>query len=1304
MKRIADRTGKAVTQQSTSVQPFAGGILNKYKTSAGRNKFERAAMSHVLKSQPSITQQTLHIQVLAPKPAEPKQSSKKKALPSSERRTEQMIERERVTVEREKIVFRDVTHVIKEQRTIREIAMTQPAASDGTGKGKRSLTSTKLLEAKVQSSAKQLNKTVQSSKQQAEKSVDISNKQLKKAVQSINKQAEKNTVSSQKHRNENGQNSNKQTSGKSTERIIVQRDKINSSKGNSEKPLQGDSSPAKVKRELWQGTIPQTAGMPIKAWKAELQADYYKWLQARLQPGIVIQSIRRLEELRKPLAKERVQLLPATGKGSASRNSALRLTNARRAANRQEQPAEAVRQEAERSAATAGLEQREAAKRAEAVRQEAERSAATAGLEQREAAKRAEAVRQEAERSAAAAGLEQREAAKRAEAVRQEAERSAASAGLEQREAAKRAEAVRQEAERSAAAAGLEQREAAKRAEAVRREADKNAARASVNRRQGLEHRRDHKQEDEQVEATEKASVQGNELREGAAASHSATKAARSSIKPFETSIARQSGNWVITGSVADHNRIRLQLLTLQREPQSLADKAKHDAGTSSMAISAKRFIHRTQRGQAEQSIASDHSHTAVPSRPGGTNSVLPADKPSKVTATADGFPASRQQTNSGNNSNSSSKAANVPKDQAKQQGQLKNKMPEAAVTAYLKAGNIRFAAKPAQLILRRYEERLSQQIAEPRLSQLNLQSAADSLNRTAASEIRQLSGLSSKNAGENTAYRGRKAIVHRKTAASEMPRPEKGPGHSGAAAAKSAAKAPTKASTKAPTKAPTKASTKAVAEAKPFTKSQANMQTGVKTAPEAERQLAVRGQLLARESGKKTTLLRGALKLSHKRPETSGLTGNGMPHSKRAETALAARKNETASNGFGPASYHARRKTGRQSPEFVQSKIVPAERSIPEAGNQADPFKQAPALPNDVTSEPIQAAKAVLVQREDARTEPLIVRTALNGADTVQAADGRAEPPVPSQLLKAKAAAVQRQSLAALNRAASAGLVQRSMRGKARKSDSLETGSKALKRSAAAAGEAATRQFKRLEQQGAATAAAISSASMRAYPALSVQRNVFAGAAEASLEGGFSERTAAQPSSVSSSKAAGLNRLVQKAQPAAFSSRGMQAGSRLFQSIQRRSASARSAAAARVQYLTAMQGLTTVVHAGDAGPGSAAQTAGAANGQARLSYAAAAGSRSGIGGAPNQSSGDGGSFLFADRGGMPDLSHHKPKQAAVQEPPRQVKVEAPRELDPEKLQKMIMKIPQLRPEAIADQVYKALERKMKLEQRRRGY
>ncbi|MDQ6423037.1 hypothetical protein RB620_26770 [Paenibacillus sp. LHD-117] len=66
-------------------------------------------------------------------------------------------------------------------------------------------------------------------------------------------------------------------------------------------------------------------------------------------------------------------------------------------------------------------------------------------------------------------------------------------------------------------------------------------------------------------------------------------------------------------------------------------------------------------------------------------------------------------------------------------------------------------------------------------------------------------------------------------------------------------------------------------------------------------------------------------------------------------------------------------------------------------------------------------------------------------------------------------------------------------------------------------------------------------------------------------------------------------------------------------------------------------------------------------------------------------------------------LTHRTPPSAPA-EPPRQVQVEAPRELEPEKLQRMIMKMPQLNPEAIADRVYKALERKMKLEQRRNGF
>ena len=67
-------------------------------------------------------------------------------------------------------------------------------------------------------------------------------------------------------------------------------------------------------------------------------------------------------------------------------------------------------------------------------------------------------------------------------------------------------------------------------------------------------------------------------------------------------------------------------------------------------------------------------------------------------------------------------------------------------------------------------------------------------------------------------------------------------------------------------------------------------------------------------------------------------------------------------------------------------------------------------------------------------------------------------------------------------------------------------------------------------------------------------------------------------------------------------------------------------------------------------------------------------------------------------------FTHHRAKAAAQPQETRTVKVDAPRELDPEKLQQMIAKLPQLNPEAIADKVYRALERKMKLEQRRRGY
>ena len=61
-------------------------------------------------------------------------------------------------------------------------------------------------------------------------------------------------------------------------------------------------------------------------------------------------------------------------------------------------------------------------------------------------------------------------------------------------------------------------------------------------------------------------------------------------------------------------------------------------------------------------------------------------------------------------------------------------------------------------------------------------------------------------------------------------------------------------------------------------------------------------------------------------------------------------------------------------------------------------------------------------------------------------------------------------------------------------------------------------------------------------------------------------------------------------------------------------------------------------------------------------------------------------------------------RQAPVAEPKREVVVEAPREIDEEQLKAALGKMPELKPDKLADQVYKALMKRMKFEQRLRGY
>ncbi|MGO4375467.1 hypothetical protein AB4Z21_32890, partial [Paenibacillus sp. MCAF20] len=130
MKRTTNRASDT-KQQPTSVQSFAGGILNKYKQKQGKSQFGGLSLSHKKNSlgEPSVVQQRVHVQVIAPKDTTKQPKPKKDAAASAAPRIERVIEREKVTVEKQTVIYRDVQRIIKEHRTVREIAVTQPAVT-----------------------------------------------------------------------------------------------------------------------------------------------------------------------------------------------------------------------------------------------------------------------------------------------------------------------------------------------------------------------------------------------------------------------------------------------------------------------------------------------------------------------------------------------------------------------------------------------------------------------------------------------------------------------------------------------------------------------------------------------------------------------------------------------------------------------------------------------------------------------------------------------------------------------------------------------------------------------------------------------------------------------------------------------------------------------------------------------------------------------------------------------------------------------------------------------------------------------
>ncbi|MGO4694962.1 hypothetical protein AB4Z50_11810 [Paenibacillus sp. 2TAB26] len=1263
MKRILDRMGKAATKQSTSVQPFAGGILNKYKTGTGRKIFERVAMSHVIKNEPTITQQTLHVQVVAPKAAAPNNGYNKKTPPSPERKPERIMMRERVTVERETIVFRDVTHIIKELRTIREIAIAQPVQGKETNDG-------------------------------ALHKIGIT-KQLDEIVNSS---------------------------------IITNRFKHDHSKR----------------------IIPHVSQLPTQPLKAEQQADYYKWLQAKLQPGIVIQSLRKLDNLNKPLAKDRAQLKSnlkqANDSGASLSKAPLQLTNARRAVVSQEQReaekrsaaagkvlseagkrAEAVKleqREAEKRSAAASKVQSEAGKRVEAVKleqREAGKQSAAAGKVLSEAGKRAEAVKleqREAEKRSAAASKVLSEAGKRAEVVKleqREAEKRSAAAGkvmseagkraeavkLEQREAGKqsaaaskvlseagkRAEAVKleqREAEKRSAAASkvmseagkraeaekLEQREAEKRSAAagkVQSEADKRAEavkleqletathtfrtlssrqdddvlpqedRAKGKKQLELKHRNHQKHISEQTEMSQEAAPNGKEADVQSNASAKKTNQLnRLAMSNAETEAAAiQSSIKVTASKITDVNRNRLQLLVLQRKPQLLNELTER---SSQSAIAAKRLIHRANRSQSDQPREVDNDSTVNLNNSSMINPVVPSHKKEIKANPAD--ISSNVSSWKQNETKPSSAATSIHKANAVQAGisadgsqrfipsrTLSNALAEAA-----RIRNRIMASRPAQMVLRRFEQKQPAQSAEPVLRQdASKASEATALKKPPTQLNYKHKAATDHNPEGNIRAQSRRAILHKRTIVPESQTLTHDANFIQGASARASR---TDASARSE-------NLSKMAELKPS--EEAGLNTGLAS-------VTVRGQLIARAANNKKTLLKNGASLSHKRRVTAA--NHEASISAILQNAIQGkRKGTTMPSPFSPANAGAK----------VDSASPLVGRTVHRFAAEWLPSETIKTSAYGVENNNIRQASTSLVRRlAEQQTSP----------NTKPSASAEAkQKPVESRL-------VQRQ--VRKNNSTSVNEIEKTY------------GAESLNDVANKATQTLANRF---EMSAEATVLAKASASMRAYPTLSVHKQTESGDMKLSAP--------TLPIGERNKRSGQTNPVHRQTLMSSFLNSGSRAGVTPFRTIQRHSGFANLAAKASIENKPMHSGLTSVVKAGI--EPSSVQSSGTIGDQVRLSYIAAARHRNTAGqAAPSGVVTNAASFV--ERGEMPTLSHHKPSGPAAQEPPRQVKVEAPRELDPVQLQKMIMKMPQLHPEAIADQVYKALERKMKLEQRRRGF
>ncbi|OBZ12261.1 hypothetical protein [Bacillus sp. FJAT-26390] len=1310
MKRILDRTSKAAAKPSTSVQPFAGGILNKYKTGAGRNNFGRLAMSHVMRSQPNVIQQTLQVQVVAPKADASKVNNSKKAVPSPERKIERIIERERVTVERETIVFRDITHVVKEQRTVREIAIMQPAGEQGN----QETVQQRLLEQRRETAAvKEISKRTRSERTIPQSS--LAPIQALKAEQQAD--SYKWLLAKAKlHPN-----------------IVIQ-------------------SVSKLDMLI----------KPLAKERAHLtsiekgRANRYSALQltnARRGDKVQEQQTEQDGKVSRALAKMKEQADAAwqeeAGKRTAAMGKEQRETAKRSDAVRVEQ------EEAGKRTAALGKEQREAAKRSDAVRveqEEAEKRTAALSKEQRETAKRSDALARtlrdheepkdegvsssSAYSAQGANGNKPRRLEHRAEGKHSaEQAESSALADIKVNDAA--IQAITSGLKKKTVNLWNEQRQLGLKVTATstfdynrnrlltlklqrepqqiawHKEPSDGKSRFAINAKR-LIHRSHHKQADQtQHEA------------DNSAAANPITSSMAKPVVPPNRKLAADNGTKPI------HNDGRKQFKEISAKEAPTAKgliQPPHQAGslkrsvavnispTAQLKVAAirERMISprllqmvlrrydqkrsnptQSSRKQSGQNTGEGLNRVGKNAAEGAFEREWQAGQPFTDDRKGDqaSFPSSRsgraivhRQTKaspilgaSPNDNEIKPLAAHA--NEASGVNELKK--PTSAKTS----GPVSSLPAEMQLLVTR-----GQLVARATSNQAKGVRANADLSHTHGGARANSGAAASERAAQTPKAQAEKSLHAAHQAASRTNRyfagefPASGlvganrqeAGFVQRAAVRtnqpesgSATQAAFK--SEQPETGLTKRLTVRAVQANAGSARRATVVSS-KTDPSFVQRATVR--MSQADTGSEQRLVdrvrqsaKGLLQRStvNVNQSTNGLTQRSADKANQTAKGLTQRSADRANQT-------AKGLTQRTTDKANQTAKGLTQRSADRANQTAD------GLTIRSTDRANQTVEGLTPRKADRVSQPTMGLTQLATVRTNQLAKDKAQQATARAnqlgLGSAQQAANRTNQTVRGNAVRTANhfaqldvsLTQRVMRG-------------TTHTAASTAEPSASRQA-----SGAASAMSGSSAPV-SHPSAAQSRVI-----QRSISGRISPAlTAAR--AVSSSQ--------RQHAAAPFQGKVSAAGTQLLQTVQRHAGRTGIASNANIGY-EAPANLTTVVQARNE-RFNQAQATSTGNEQARLSYAVTAGNQRAADSLIASVQGTSPSPL-AERGSMPTLAHHKPKQAAVQEPPRQVKVDAPRELDPEKLQKMIMKMPQLRPEAIADQVYKALERKMKLEQRRRGF